>query len=307
MAMAVTAAMAVMEAMPVTRVTAAMEGTEAMPAAPVMVTTGATVAMVIRIMCCRLCATRRATPTATPRAPTDMPRPIRATGQAITRPGAISATAATAVTAVTEATAATAATAAVTPASPGRVAPLWAATTVAAFDKRRITGRAGRRATRRGCDDERKRDDLETGFLRHQPPRPARGRGGTSGPARTSNFAARAGTDRPACVVERERGEAIDPGFRRGRDARGLAGLRAGAAPDRDLRQRRNAVVRAAHVCPARLCARPGQGARADASRMEEQAALRGGARGRHEGGRGIGRARDAGAGHGHPRRHDQR
>ena len=52
----------------------------------------------------------------------------------------------------------------------------------------------------------------------------------------------------------------------------------------RHLRQRRHAVVRAADVRPARLRARPRQGAGAAASRMEGQAAVQGGARRRHEG-----------------------
>ena len=73
----------------------------------------------------------------------------------------------------------------------------------------------------------------------------------------------------------------------------------------RHLRQRRHAVGRAADVRPARLRARPRQGAGAAEPGLEDQAAVQGGARGRHEG---AGRVRREGPGRadrGDARRHD--
>ena len=93
--------------------------------------------------------------------------------------------------------------------------------------------------------------------------------------------------------------------FRRPRHHAGRTGLRAARPAHRHLRQRRHAVDRAADVRPARLRPRPRQGAGAAEPRLEDQAAVQGGAGRRHEG---AGRVRRKGPGRadgGDARRHD--
>ena len=76
----------------------------------------------------------------------------------------------------------------------------------------------------------------------------------------------------------------------------------------RDVRQRRHALVRAADVRPARVRARPRQDAGPEAPRVEGQAAVQGGARGRPRRPRSAaGERGDRRARHGDPRRHDDR
>ena len=73
--------------------------------------------------------------------------------------------------------------------------------------------------------------------------------------------------------------------LRRARHEERLARLRAARRAHRHLRQRRHAVGRAADLLPALLRPRPRQGARAAASGMEGQGALRLAAQGRRQGG----------------------
>ena len=79
----------------------------------------------------------------------------------------------------------------------------------------------------------------------------------------------------PAPLVERRRREAVDRRVRRGDDEGRSARLRRARRAHRRLRQRRHALGRAADVLPARLRARPGAGARAAESDVEDDGALR--------------------------------
>ena len=87
----------------------------------------------------------------------------------------------------------------------------------------------------------------------------------------------------------------------------GAPDLRPGPRAHRHVRQRRDAVGRAADVLPVPLRARPRQGACPPASRVEDHRALRLAAQGQPQGrprGRRTGDARDR---HGDPRGHDHR
>ena len=87
----------------------------------------------------------------------------------------------------------------------------------------------------------------------------------------------------------------------------GTPGFVPPAERHRGVRQRRHAVGRAAHVRPGRLRARPREGARPAAPRVEDATALRGCAGGRREGARSVGREGHRRARDGDPRRNHHR
>ena len=86
-----------------------------------------------------------------------------------------------------------------------------------------------------------------------------------------------------------------------------LAGFRAGPRTHRRVRQRRHALERTAGAGPVLLRGRPREGARAAASRVEDQGAVRLAAQGRCESGARRRRPRAHGTLHGHAHRHDHR